>query len=187
MARIFSTKERIKLEVEERGTVTCETCKGQGQVQKPQKMRCPVCQGYKVVPGEEVISTVVYEISPLNWDQKQEILSQNRMVSGTLIEDDARRTFLCVKYGVKGVKGMKRFDPDRGEGGEEVDWEPKFDKTGNLENESVEELLNTSMTGALTQFVGGLTGGIPRFVINTATGLPMAGVRVEIPGESRKK
>jgi len=181
MARVLNVTDRIKLTVEERGTVVCPSCKGTGKFGNAP--RCPVCQGFKEIIGDKLLSTVVYTLAPLSWAHKQEILSLSRIVSGQVVEDNAKRTFLAMKYSLKGVEGFEYWD-DKTEA--MVPFAPKFDQAGNIEDASIDTILNSQMTGALVQFAQGLVGGIPRFVINPETGLQMAGVTITLPGDKKK-
>lgn len=186
MARIYALTDRIKLEVDERGLVKCGTCEGKGVVANKKGAtvtfpRCPVCQGFKSLPGNEVVSTVVYTLAPMSWAQKQEILSQSRMLSGSVVSDDARRAYLAIKYSVKGVEGLSWFD-----GETDVTFVPAFDVAGNLEEDSIEKLLNCQLTSAMTEYTKSLIGGVSQFVIDPGTGLQMAGVRVVLPGDKKK-
>jgi hypothetical protein len=181
MARILSKDERFTLTVEERGTAKCETCDGQGSISKPIQTVCPVCGGTRTVPSEKVDATVVYELAPLGWLQKQEVLGQTVVISGQQFSDDARQAWLCMKYSVKGVKGVVVKKGD-----DLVPWEPAFGKDGNITDDSLEDLLNCTLTGPLTETCRNLLSGIPKVVVDRQTGLQRKGCRIDL-AEAKKK
>lgn len=189
MARILQTTDRITLEVDELEVEACSHCAGKGEVAEKVgdvavDRRCPVCRGLKELPTNRIKGTISFSLSPFSWIQKQDILSKIKMISGTMVIDESQRTFLAVKHSVKGAKGFEVWD-DKAQAF--VPWTPRFEAGGSLEDSSVEELLNSTLNAPVIEYTKGLVNGIPRFLVSAASGLPMPGVRIKLPGDLPKK
>lgn len=174
--KVFSTKDRIKLVVEDRGLFVCPKC----QNEEPARSKCVECFTFGMIPGSEVQDTVTFTLAPFTAARKAEILSMRRIVSGQMVDDHAAQEIAAVRYSVKSVSGLKTEDKN----GDLVEWVPPADENGDLTDEAVDMLLNTFVTSALSGTCKGLLGGIPR-IVTDARGYPLRNAHIILPGTEK--
>lgn len=104
--------------------------------------------------------------SPLTWQQKSDIEGCMKLVAGKAIVDNARRAFLTVKYGVKGVTGLKTP--------EGKPFEMSFDPDGSLSDSSTDALLSLPCTVAMVTACANLANEVADHKIE--------GVKIDLSG-----
>jgi hypothetical protein len=117
------------------------------------------------------IDEITVVISPLSYRQKAEVQSIIARYSVSKDSNDLiDGSFKALKYAVKDIKGAKNKDKS--------DYQIKLEN-GIAEDNSIEELLNSSISNKLTSVALSLLNGIPKEIINPMTGLPLEGVEIE--------
>jgi hypothetical protein len=116
------------------------------------------------------IDDITIIVSPLSYKQKGEIQSLISRYSETKDSMDLiEGSFKTLKYAIKEIKGAKSGDND-------------FSivlENGIASDDSIEALLNSSISGKLTTASLALLNGIPKEIINPITGKALEGVVVE--------
>jgi hypothetical protein len=117
------------------------------------------------------IDTISILISPLSYKQKAEIqASIARYAVSKDTSDLLEGSFKALKYSVKDIKGAKNKD--------DSDYQITLEN-GIASDDSIEGLLNSSISNKLTNVAISLLNGIPTEIINPMTGEPLEGVTIE--------
>ena len=126
------------------------------------------------------IHDVKFTLKYLNYEERMNIVTRDRLEGGTVFEDSAHRIYQAIKHCVKGVEGAKYAD-----GG---DYSLEFDDDGTLSKKSVNELLSSSYGAEIihgaTAYVAGQNDGQ---IKNMHSGDPIEGVKLYYEGKSKKK
>jgi hypothetical protein len=121
------------------------------------------------------IGEITFHLSPLSWDQKQDIVSDAKLVEGK--PTNRNSTYKCLKYAVKNIEGVTLADGS-----------PYVVQLENnvLSDECVEDLLNLELSSKLIIACYSLVQGVPSKIINPVTGQVLEGVEI-VHKESKKK
>ncbi len=117
------------------------------------------------------IDSITITVSPLSFDQKtelQSIMMQARQDPMYAVKG-AR---LAIKYAVKSVSGIEDMHGEN--------YQPSFEETGILTDESVDDLMNLEENSKLIAVCAQLIAGVPRGITDPSTGEPMKGVKIEL-------
>jgi hypothetical protein len=121
------------------------------------------------------IGEIAFWVSPLSWDQKQDILSDAKMNDGKV--SNRNSTYKCIKYAVKDIEGVVLSDGSP--------YTLKLEN-GVLSDESVEEILNLELSPRLIMTCYSLVHGVPNKIFNPVTGEPLEGVEIVSSGSKKK-
>lgn len=113
------------------------------------------------------IGEIIFYLSPLSWDQKQDILSDAKMVDGKA--SNRNSTYKCLKYAVKGIEGATLAD-----GSPYV----LTMENGVISDECVEDILNLELSPKLIMACYSFVQGIPARIVNPVTGEIVEGVEI---------
>lgn len=116
------------------------------------------------------IGDLTVEVSPLTFDQKAQIAGCYKMVSGEMVADSIKQTFLAVKFTVKSVSGIQLCNGEN--------YQVELDKDNTLKDECVSDLLNLEVSNKLMVACANFINGVTEALRN------IDGVIVEMPGES---
>ncbi len=109
-------------------------------------------------PGERItlkIDEIEFVVSPLTFPEKSEILTKMGKASALKDPQEAFKTnFETLRYAIKDVNG---FEDEDGK-----PWRPSFDEDGRLSWESLDVLLNMSVTEPVMNHIASFLQGIPR-------------------------
>jgi hypothetical protein len=121
------------------------------------------------------IGEITFHLSPLSWDQKQDIVSDAKLVEGK--PTNRNSTYKCLKYAVKNIEGVTLADGS-----------PYVVQLENnvLSDECVEDLLNLELSNKLIIACYSMVQGVPSKIINPVTGQVLEGVEI-VHKESKKK
>jgi hypothetical protein len=121
------------------------------------------------------IGEITFHLSPLSWDQKQDIVSDAKLVEGK--PTNRNSTYKCLKYAVKNIEGVTLADGS-----------PYVVQLENnvLSDECVEDLLNLELSNKLIIACYSMVQGVPSKIINPVTGQILEGVEI-VHKESKKK
>jgi hypothetical protein len=124
------------------------------------------------------IGEAIFYVSPLKYGQKTEIMGLTQPQNGIVFTDVAQAAYKLVKYCVKKVENIVY-----------ADGEPLVLKIidGELTDESVEELLNISISTELIITCQSMLNGVPDKVINPETGAVLKNVQILKGGKGPKK
>jgi len=125
------------------------------------------------------VDGLVFEISPLSFNQKMEI--QAEIINGEIKGDPLgamKGAALAVKYAVKSITGLKNS--------EGKDYEFGFDDKG-LTDESVDDLFNMEQGQKLTLVCLNLLAAIPKEFVDPSTGEAIEGVSLVKKGKTPAK
>jgi hypothetical protein len=103
-----------------------------------------------------------FEVSPLKFQQKAEVMGALYSKSGVTIENAALSTFKILKYSLKGIKGLKTIDGS--------DYALEFDDEGNLQDSCADDLLNIEQSNLLQVALNNFLNGVPEKLIDPQTG-----------------
>ena len=131
---------------------------------------------YTVYSTEDIIpikveGLTVY-VSPLTYKQKDEI--QNLFIANKAVEGVVK----AMKYAIKDIDGL--ITPD----GNKLKLKLK---NGELDDKTIDTLLNTSFGVKLNVVCISLLNGLPKEFIDPQTGEPLEGVEFLSSGESKEK
>ena len=115
------------------------------------------------------ISGVKFLIKPLSYREKMEITKAISMKEGEQLETILQTTLLLMKFSIKGVEGIAYHDGSP--------LELQFDESGELSEESVNELLSMEITAKLNLALGQFANGIPDKVVDE-NGKPLEDVKI---------
>lgn len=121
------------------------------------------------------IAGVVFHLSPLTWDQKQDILNETRLKEGE--QTNRNSTYKSIKYAVKNIEGLELSD------GSPYVIELK---DGVLTDECVEDILNLELSPKLIMSCYAMVHGVPNEIRNPVTGETIEGVKI-VQKDSKKK
>lgn len=113
------------------------------------------------------IGEITFHLSPLSWDQKQDILSETKMVEGS--GKNRNSTYKCLKYAVKDIEGVTLEDGSP--------YTLKLEN-GILSDECVEDLLNLELSPKLIMACFSFVQGVPNKIFNPVTGEVVEGVEI---------
>lgn len=113
------------------------------------------------------IGEITFYLSPLSWDQKQDILSDAKMVDGKT--SNRNSTYKCLKYAVKGIEGVTLADGSP--------YVLTMDN-GVLSDECIEDILNLELSPKLIMACYSFVQGIPARIVNPVTGEVVEGVEI---------
>lgn len=131
----------------------------------------------KIGEGNEQVTFI---IRPLKYPEKQIITSvSTSMRSGELHIDGSSIAFYSLKYALVDVKGL--IDADGNE------WKLKREEGKDYNtDECIDQLMNTPVNEALIYAGSKLMSGIPKEILDPATGKPLEGCEI-IPQKSNVK
>jgi len=115
------------------------------------------------------IDDISFKVAPLTYAQKLEVQGMLTKKNGTDIDNIAKTTKSLIEMSLKDVKGLTYPD------GEEFRLD--FDG-GKITEPCFDELMNLSLSTKLTIALMQLVQGIPKEIIDTATGKPLKGVSI---------
>lgn len=118
------------------------------------------------------VEGLTISVSPLTYKQKNEI--QNLFLNREAVEGAVR----AMKYAIKDVRGLKTRD------GQEFKVKRK---NGQLDDKSVDVLLNVPVGTKINLVCVSLLNGIPDQFLNPETGEPLDGVSYVKTGETSEK
>lgn len=121
------------------------------------------------------IGGIVFHLSPLSWNQKQDILNETTLHEGE--PTNRNSTYKCIKYAVKKIDGVTLSDGTA----YAVEIED-----GVLSDSSVEDILNLELSPTLIMACYSLIHGVPTEVRNPVTGEKVEGVSI-VKSDSKKK
>ena len=118
------------------------------------------------------IQDVEFKIAPLPYAEKIKIKSSLARHGGANIEDISKTSIDVIRYSVKEVKGLMYAD------GSELKLE--LDESGNLTDESVNELMNIEMSENLVGSVIQLMNKITNKIVDE-NGEEIKGIKIVLP------
>jgi hypothetical protein len=122
---------------------------------------------------------ISFIISPLNYNQRVEILALSQSVlGGQNIEDFSKAIFRYVKFMVKDVKGI---NDEKGN-----PFVCQLDENNNLKDECVDDLLNLQINPGITDMLAQFVNGIPTELVDLE-GKVIKEVKLISPGGQPKK
>ena len=98
------------------------------------------------------IGPIEFSISPMSFQQKQEILSLVKMSSGESKADEIGMAIKTIKYSVKDVKGIHTIDGSV--------YQVSLDENGVLTDDCVSELMQLETNSLLIQVLASFLNGI---------------------------
>jgi len=122
------------------------------------------------------INDVVFTISPLNKEQKQEMSNCTFISKGQDVYDLAQAQFLYVKYGLKSVKGIEDYHGN--------EYTLAFDDNGHLTDECANEILTLEDKPKLMIAAWQLLNGV-RQLKDPDTGKELKGISLEVITEGK--
>ena len=132
---------------------------------------------YKTTDRIEVeIGGIKFLLSPLTWDQKQDILNDVKLSEGK--PNNRNSTYKSLKYAVKGVEGVTLSDGSP----YVVNLE-----NGLISDECVEDLLNLEVAPQLIMTSYSFVQGVPSKIVNPVTGEAIDGVEIVLKDTKKKK
>ncbi len=109
-------------------------------------------------PGDRLtlkIEEIEVVVEPLTFREKSEILSKMGRASAKGNAEEAfRNNFETLRYAIKDVTGFTNEDGSP--------WRPTFDEDGRLDWESLDVLLNMTVTEPVLNHIAGFLQGIPK-------------------------
>jgi len=115
------------------------------------------------------ISGVKFSIKPLSYFEKMEITKAISVQDGTQLETILETTKLLMKFSVKEVDGI--IYPDG------TPLKLNFDDSGNLVDESINEMLSMELTKDLNNALGQFVNGVPEHIVDE-NGKQMKNVKI---------
>ncbi len=113
------------------------------------------------------IGELTVKVSPLSRIQKAEVQA---LISRGTIEDALAGTSLALKYAVKDVEGLQLEDGSK--------YELAKDEAGNLDDETLDDLMNAEFGEKITYVALNLLSNVPSEFTNPNTGEKLKGVKV---------
>jgi len=121
------------------------------------------------------IGEVTFHLSPLTWDQKQDILNDAKLSEGK--PSNRNSTYKSLKYAIKSVEGISLADGTA----YQVDLD-----NGILSDACVEDILNLELSPKLILACYSMVQGVPNNIYNPMTGEKIEGVEI-VRKDSKKK
>jgi hypothetical protein len=121
------------------------------------------------------IGGITFLLSPLSWDQKQDILNEVKLIEGK--PNNRNSTYKSLKYAVKGIEGVKLADGSP----YVINLE-----NGLISDECVEDLLNLEIAPKLIMTSYSFVHGVPSKIVNPVTGEAVDGVEIVLNAPKKK-
>ena len=127
------------------------------------------------------IGEVEFDLKPLNYWQKNEIMDLAEMEGGELKSNTRKATIFAMKSSIRDVRGLEDLHGNP--------YKVEFNEAGDLTDECVTDLLNLEMGGKILFACYNMVHGIPTEIVNPTTGKPLDGVTLKIkaPEVTEKK
>lgn len=124
------------------------------------------------------IDDIEITIRPLSYGEKMS-LNQDMVKAAQGDLTKAMDTVVSsVKLALKDVRGLKNIDGS--------DYTLQFDESGNVSQESIDDLLNLPHSNKLTAVCSALLNSVPTQILDPNTGLPIEGIEMVVQKKSKK-
>ena len=114
------------------------------------------------------VGEVTIWVSPLSYDQKVSLSTQTKMVSGHETVDAVKVAFLCLKYSIKEIDGIKNSDGS--------DYSVALDASGVATDECISELMQMDYAPNIVTACSLLVGKIEAHDVDGVT-IDLSGVK----------
>ena len=117
------------------------------------------------------VDGVTFTVAPLSKEHKLEISQCGQLEKGQFVQNIFNMQCLYLKYGLKGVSGIKDYN--------KKEYELTFENNY-LSEDCISELLNLPMHGKLMDAAWQILNGVPDKIIDPVSGAALKGVKLEI-------
>ncbi len=123
------------------------------------------------------IGETVFHLSPFSQEQKLELMQNFSNNGGEKVENLAKFTFMACKFAIKAIEGMTYED--------DTPYVLEFDEKG-VSDKCLGELMNTEISMPLITACQSFLRGVPKEILDPATGEKLKDVEILSSGVSKK-